>query len=128
MALENNFSLAAAANHAISFTDLAIRHLAPQPENTNVRFTHANPGAVKTSLADSFPFWARIPLKLVMALGLGVSADECAEFMLHGMPGADKGYRYIDNKGEVVTKKKAADEGMIDKVWHHTSQIINRNQ
>ena len=128
MALENNYSISAAANHAITFTDLAIRHWAAQPENANMTFTHANPGGVKTALADHFPFYVRIPLKCAMALGLGISADECAEFMLHGMLGCDKGYRYIDNKGETVTKKKAADEGMIEKVWQHTSQMINHNQ
>ncbi|CAF1299124.1 unnamed protein product [Didymodactylos carnosus] len=48
MALENTYSLASAGYHAISFNDLAIQHFASQPENTNVTFTHAYPGVVRT--------------------------------------------------------------------------------
>jgi hypothetical protein len=128
MVLENNYSVTAAANHAMSFTDLAIQHFAAQPENTDVAFTHAYPGGVKTPLSDNLPFWARIPLKCAMTVGLGINPDECAELMIHGLLGTNKGWRCVDNKGEVVTKKKQVDESMIDKVWQHTSIIINSNK
>ena len=128
MPLEHSYSISAAAVHATTFTDLVIQHFAAQPENANVTFSHANPGGVRTPLIDNLPFYARIPLKFAMAVGLGVSPEECAEFMLHGMLGTEKGYRYIDNKGETVTKKKPVDESMIDKVWQHTLTMINRNQ
>lgn len=127
MALENTYSLMAAANHATSFTDLVIQYFASQPENTNVTFTHAYPGAVKTPLADNLPAWARLPVKFAMAVGLGVSPEECAEYMIHGMLGTEKGFRYVDNKGEAVTKKKVPTEEMIQKVWEHTSQMISPN-
>jgi len=125
MALENTYSLSAAANHAISFTDLVIQYLALQPENTNVTFTHAYPGGVKTPLADNLPFWARLPVKGLMAVGLGVTPEDCAEFMIHGMLGTDKGWRCVDNKGETVKNKKEANEEMMKKVWEHTSQITS---
>ena len=128
MALENTYSLSAATNHAMSFTDLVIQHLASQPENANVTFTHAYPGIVRTQLADSLPFWARLPLKGIMAVGLGVSPEDCAELMVHGMLGTDKGYRYVTDKGETVTDKKPVQEDMPQKVWEHTSGMISPTQ
>ncbi|CAF1100183.1 unnamed protein product [Rotaria sordida] len=128
MALENTYSLSSAANHAISFTDLIIQHFASQPENTNVTFTHALPGFVRTPLVDNLPFWARLPAKGAMAIGMGVSSEDCAEFMIHGMLGTDKGWRCVNDKGETVTKKKPAQEEMVQKVWEHTSQMISPRQ
>jgi NAD(P)-dependent dehydrogenase (short-subunit alcohol dehydrogenase family) len=125
MALENTYSLSAAANHATSFTDLVIQHLASQPENANVTFTHARPGAVRTQIIDNLPFWARLPLKGIMTIGIGVSPEDCAELMVHGMLGTDKGYRCITDKGETATNKKPAQEGMVQKVWEHTSRMIS---
>jgi hypothetical protein len=91
MALEQNYSLGAAANHAISFTDLAIQRFAAQPENTDVAFTHAYPGGVKAPLSDNSPFFVRIPVKCAIAVGLGFSPGDCAELMLHRMLGTDQG-------------------------------------
>jgi hypothetical protein len=53
MALENSSSIGAAANDAISFTDLAIQRFATQSENAKVTFTHAYPDGVKTPLANN---------------------------------------------------------------------------
>ncbi|CAF3793583.1 unnamed protein product [Rotaria sp. Silwood1] len=128
MALENTYSLGSAANHAITFTDLIIQYFAAQPENTNVAFTHAAPGAVRTPLVDNLPFYARLPLKAAQAVGLGVSPEDCAEFMVHGMLGTDKGWRCVNSKGETVTKKQSASEEMIKKVWEHTNQMISPRQ
>ena len=128
MALEHNYSLRTAANHASSFTDLAIQHFAAQPENSDVTFTHALPGLVRTPLLENLPFWARMPAKCAIALGLGFNPGDCAELMLHGMLGTDQGWRCVDSIGEAVTKKKQADKSMIDKVWQHTSQIINSHR
>jgi NAD(P)-dependent dehydrogenase (short-subunit alcohol dehydrogenase family) len=125
MALENTYSLLSAANHAISFTDLVIQHFASQPENSNVTFTHAAPGAVKTPLADNLPFPARVGAKILMAVGVGINPEDCAEYMVHGMLGTDKGYRYVDNKGEPITNKKPVEPEMVQKVWEHTSQMIS---
>lgn len=127
MALENTYSLYAAANHAESFTDIFIQYLASQPENANVSFTHARPGAVRTALADNLPFWARLPAKgamfLAVTLGVGVTPEQCAEYMIHGMLSTEKGWRCVDDKGETVTNKEVANEEMMKKVWEHTSQI-----
>lgn len=127
MALENSYSLFAAANHAMSFTNLAIQHLASQSENTNISFIHAFPGGVRTPLVDNLPFYARLPAKLAMALHLGVSPEECAEYMVHGMLNTDKGWRCVDNKGEAVMKE-AVEPDMIEKVWEHTSRVISPTQ
>jgi len=125
MSLENTYSLSAAANHALSFTDLVIQHLASQPENTNIAFTHAFPGTVRTPLADNLPFWARLPVKCLMAVGVGVTPEDCAELMVHGMLGTDKGWRCVNDQGETVTKKKVPQEDMVEKVWEHTVRMIS---
>lgn len=125
MALENTYSLSSAANHAISFTDHVIQHFASQPENENVTFTHALPGFVRTPLLDNLPFWARLPVKCSIMLGLGTTPEDCAEFMIYGMLGTEKGYRYVDSKGETVKKKSPINEEMATKVWEHTSQMIS---
>jgi NAD(P)-dependent dehydrogenase (short-subunit alcohol dehydrogenase family) len=127
MALENSYSLSAAATHAASFTDLFIQYLGSQSENTNVTFTHANPGSVRTPIVDNLPFWVRLLAKGAWALGVGVTPEDCAEYMIHGMLGIDKGCGFIDTKGEVVTKKKPVEQEMIQKVWEHTTQIISPN-
>ncbi|CAF4733541.1 unnamed protein product [Rotaria sp. Silwood1] len=127
MALENTYSLSSAANHALSFTDHAIQYFASQPENTNVTFTHAYPGVVRTNLSDNLPFWARLPLKCSLAIGLGITPEDCAELMVHGMLGTDKGCRYVDNKGRTVIKKIPLQEDMVAKVWEHTSRMISLN-
>lgn len=127
MALEQSYSLAAAANHAMSFTDFIIQHLATQAENANVTFTHAFPGVVRTPLANSLPFWARFPMKCAMAVGVGVDPDQCAELMIHGMLGTERGsWRCVNDKGETVKKKTAAEEEMVKKAWDHTLTIIAR--
>jgi NAD(P)-dependent dehydrogenase (short-subunit alcohol dehydrogenase family) len=126
MALEKTYSLMGAAMHATTFTDVMIQYFASKPENENITFTHAYPGAVRTTLSDSLPFYLRIPAKAVMALGVGTSPEDCAEYMVHGLLGTKKGFRYVDNKGEPVTKAKQIDSDMINKVWEHTSQIISR--
>lgn len=125
MALQNTYNISSAANHAITFTDLIMQHYASQSENATVTFTHALPGFVRTGLADSLPFYARIPLKGLMKLGVGTSAENCAEYMLHGMLGTEKGWRCINSNGETVNKKKPTTEDMIQKVWEHTSKMIS---
>ena len=127
MALENNYSLSAAANHTITFTDLVIQHFASIPENNNVTFTHAYPGIVRTPISNNLPFWARIPAKCAMAVGMGVSPDDCAEYMLHGMLGTEKGYRYVNDHGEPATKKKEVQPEQVEKVWTHTHQLVSSN-
>ncbi|CAF4929634.1 unnamed protein product [Rotaria sp. Silwood1] len=82
MALEHTYSLSSAANHAMSFTDHAIQYFASQPENTNITFTHALPGFVRTTLGDNLPFWARVPLKCAKAIRLGITSEDCAELMV----------------------------------------------
>ncbi|CAF0828520.1 unnamed protein product [Rotaria sordida] len=78
-------------------------------------------------LSDNLPFWARLPLKCSLAIGLGVTPEDCAELMVYGMLGTEKGYRYVDNKGRTVTKKIPLEEDMVAKVWEHTSRMISSN-
>jgi NAD(P)-dependent dehydrogenase (short-subunit alcohol dehydrogenase family) len=126
MGLENNYSFMTAFNHVMAFTDLVIQYLASQPENANVSFIHAFPGLVRTSIANGLPFYLRLPAKAMSALGRGISPEDCAEFMIHGIFGTAKGWRCIDEKGETVPNKEVSDEGMLKKVWTHTCETTSR--
>lgn len=128
MAMENSYSLLTFANQVMVFTDLIIQHLGSQPENTNVIFTHAYPGFVGTNVGNDLPIWMRIPFKVGMCLGLSVTPEDCAEYMVYGMLEKDKGFRYIDEKGEPVPKKKLASEDLVQKVWEHTLATISPSQ
>jgi NAD(P)-dependent dehydrogenase (short-subunit alcohol dehydrogenase family) len=126
MGLEKNYSLFAAFNHGLAFTDLVIQYLASQPENANVSFIHAYPGFVRTPISNGLPFYLRLPSKALNALGRGISPEDCAEFMIHGMLGTEKGWRYIDEKGETVPNKEVSNEETLKKVWEHTCEITSR--
>jgi NAD(P)-dependent dehydrogenase (short-subunit alcohol dehydrogenase family) len=128
MGLESIRSLLGGFHHALTFNDLIIQYLASQPENANVSFIHAYPGFVKTPLGDNLPFYIRLPLRAMVAIRrrVVVSPEECAEFMIHGVMGTEKGYRYIDEKGETITNKTVANDEMLQKLWEHTRENISR--
>ena len=96
MVLENSHSLGAAANRAISFTDLAIDHFA----------AHAYSPGVKRPFADNLHFYVHIPLSCAMRVDLGINPDECIELLLHRMFGTPKDCPCVDDEGETVKKKK----------------------
>jgi len=124
--LENHYSLLAIFNHVQVFTDLVIQYLASQPENANISFIHAFPGVVRTPLSNGFPFYLRLPLKALSVFGRAISPEDCAEFMIHGILGTEKGWRCIDEKGETVPNKEVSNEEMLKKVWEHTCEITSR--
>ena len=126
MALESTYSLFAAFNHGLAFTDLVIQNLASQPENATVSFIHAFPGHVKTPIANGLPFYLRLPIKVLSVFGRSISPEECAEFMIHGMLGTPKGWRCVDEKGDTVPNKEVLNEEMLKKVWEHTCEITSR--
>jgi len=125
MALETSYSILSFANHTATFTDLAIQYLASQPENATITFTHAYPGLVDTSISRSLPFYVRWPMQAAVSIG-GTSAEDCAEFMIHGMLTTEKGWRCVDSKGELVSNKPEVNEDMLKKVWDHTNEITSR--
>ena len=126
MGLEKNYSFMANFNHLMVFHDLVIQYLASQSENANVSFIHASPGSVKTPIVNGLPFYLRLPAKGFHALGLGLSPEDCAEFMIHAILSTEKGWRCIDAKGETVPNKEVSDEEMLKKVWDHTCEITSR--
>jgi NAD(P)-dependent dehydrogenase (short-subunit alcohol dehydrogenase family) len=127
MPLENTYSLSAAFNHGTSFTNLVIQHLAAQPENKNITFMHAYPALVQTQIDDSLPFYVRLPFNSLMPIGFGVTPEDCAEYMIHGMMETENGWRCFYDTGETVRNKKESSTEFVEKVREHTSQIIYRN-
>ncbi|CAF0943087.1 unnamed protein product [Adineta steineri] len=127
MGLETKCSFLVAINHGFAFNDLIVQYFASQPENSNVSFIHSYPGFVKTPIGDNLPFYIRLPMKAMIAITrVAVSPDECAEFMIHGILKAEKGYIYMDEKGETITNKTVANEEMLQKIWEHTRESISR--
>lgn len=126
MKLENSYSFMAAVNHLFAFTDLIIQYFASQPENGNVSFIHAFPGHVKTNIGATLPFYVRLPLKAMSVFSSSVSPEVCGEFMIYGLLGTEKGWRYINETGETVPNKTVASEEMLKKLWEHTCEITSR--
>ncbi|CAF4239509.1 unnamed protein product, partial [Adineta steineri] len=127
MGLETKCSFLVGINHGFAFNDLIVQYFASQPENSNVSFIHSYPGFVKTPIGDNLPFYIRLPMKAMIAITrVAVSPDECAEFMIHGILKAEKGYIYMDEKGETITNKTVANEETLQKIWEHTRESISR--
>ncbi|CAF1044112.1 unnamed protein product [Adineta ricciae] len=126
LGLERNTSFLTGVKQIMAFSDLAVQYLGSQPENTDVAFIHAYPGSVKTSIGDNLPFYIRWSAKVFDLFGMSCTPDVCAEFMIHGILGTEKGWRLIDEKGETVTNKKGSDEEMLKKVWEHTCEMTSR--
>lgn len=59
-----------------------------------------------------------------MALGVEMTAGDCAEYMLHGMLGTEQGWRCVSSKGEAVKNKTPGQEEMIKRVWEHTETML----
>lgn len=126
--LKSTFSLGSAAAHCLSMTDAMIQNYATEQklEGKSRHFVHAMPGVVNTSIAQSLPWYMRVPASAAASL-LGRSPDTCAENMIKGMDDVakgDKNYGFINEKGNVF-EKKAWDEDQVQKVKDHTWKILD---
>lgn len=126
--LKSTFSLTTAAGHCMSMTDAMIQNYATEQklEGKQRRFVHALPGVVNTNIAQSLPWYMRVPASAVASL-LGKSPDTCAENMIKGMDEVAKGdkyYGFINEKGNVF-EKQAWDEDRVQKVKGHTWKLLD---
>lgn len=96
MALKKHYSLREAANAAINYTDMGFEYLAEK--YPNLTFTHAFPGIVDTNIVHSFNKFLTVPMMFALrTLGISVSPDVCAEYMIYGLTYYGPGFFLIDN-------------------------------
>lgn len=91
-------------------------------------FTHIFPGFVRTSIirgqGGDLSLRLLYPLTLGLSYAAGVSADECAEYMLYALYSEEKGAFKKGRHGEDVTVKPYANEAR-QKVWEHTVAVTS---
>ncbi|KAM0240218.1 hypothetical protein ACHAP5_007952 [Fusarium lateritium] len=126
--LKSTFSLSSAAAHCLSMTDAMVQNYGTEQklEGKQRTFVHAMPGVVNTNIAQSLPWYMRVPAAAAASL-LGMSPDTCAENMIKGTDEVAKGekpYGFVNEKGQVFDKQ-AWDEDQIQKVRVHTWKILD---
>ncbi|KAM0269507.1 hypothetical protein ACHAPA_004074 [Fusarium lateritium] len=126
--LKSTFSLSSAAAHCLSMTDAMVQNYATEQklEGKQRTFVHAMLGVVNTNIAQSLPWYMRVPAAAAASL-LGTSPDTCAENMIKGTDEVIKGekhYGFINEKGKAFDKQ-AWDEDQIQKVRVHTWKILD---
>ncbi|KAF4998701.1 hypothetical protein FGRMN_3027 [Fusarium graminum] len=129
--LKSNFSIANAAAHCISMTDAMVQFYATEQklQGKQRHFIHAMPGVVNTNIAQSLPWYLRVPASAA-AKFLGMSPETCAENMVNGSDEAikastgDKYWAFVNEKGKIV-EKQAWNEDQVQKVKEHTWKIVD---
>jgi NAD(P)-dependent dehydrogenase (short-subunit alcohol dehydrogenase family) len=95
--LKANFSLRRAADAAGFYNDLALQHLANDPQNASIGFLHAAPGFVATKWGHQ----TRAAFLIKIAQWFATSADQCAQVMVGAMcdPRFERGFHCVSAKG-----------------------------
>ncbi|KAF9472374.1 NAD(P)-binding protein [Pholiota conissans] len=128
LALKTGYSLSKAALVTPTYNDLMIESFAEQERR--IPFIHSFPGFVRTSIASSSNSWLLSKTSgvlLALTRPLSVSAEECAQYMWHGIystanaPGA---WRTGANGEDLKKKKYFGDEEQRTKLWEHTVQVM----
>ncbi|KAI0779380.1 NAD-P-binding protein [Fomes fomentarius] len=123
LGLKKSYSLARAGLTSPTYTDLMFEHYAE--ENPDLAFVHIHPGAVNTPLVK-LNHWALRPLNLLTS-AFATSPQDSAEWMLHGLFQADKGFSRRDTHGDDIGKTSYyGSEKERQAVWEHTKEEIER--
>ena len=89
-------------------------------------FTHIAPGIVRTALtrgqSGDWLMNAFYPLTTALGYVLGNSADDCGEYMWHGVYGAKAGTagRFNRHGEDIGDRYLWSPPGAKEKVWEHT--------
>lgn len=106
------FSLTALKSFAEKHPALSFLHIAPGVVRTPIIYSLGRENALM-SLTN--------PLISILGYALGVSADECAEYMWRGMFASGKGWSRWSKHGEDVGNKNLwSTPEAQEKVWKHT--------
>lgn len=132
--LKKTYSLGTAAKHCISMNDAMVQHFAEQQKATGSghrHYVHSFPGIVRTGIASGLPWYLR-PGANVLSLAIGISSNECAEYLLKGMNEAaaaaekeGRFFSFIDSRGKVVPNKPVWTGEQLKKVAEHTWKVVD---
>jgi hypothetical protein len=90
-------------------------------------FMHATPGAVNTNIAAGLPWYARLPVKVLMPL-ITRSPETCGKAMTSALTNEaySSGWRLLSRDAEVIQPTKFQTEELKDIVWSHSVGMIDR--
>ncbi|GJE87538.1 NAD(P)-dependent dehydrogenase [Phanerochaete sordida] len=124
LALKKNYSVVMCARACPTYNDLMVQTFADK--YPSIAFTHAAPGAVDTNLVHGLTksHWSgRIlhPLSSALLRVFGTSADDCGDYMWHGLYAGTQGWYRRNRHGEDVGDRNmwSTTEAKY-KLWEHT--------
>lgn len=124
LGLKENYSLTMCARACSTYNDLMVETFAER--YPNLAFTHAAPGLVQTNIFEGITKPYRLgrlfsPLVSALSCVVGVSADDCAEYMWHGLYAVTQGWSRRNPRGEDVGAKYMwSTPEAKQKLWDHT--------
>ncbi|KAL5596246.1 hypothetical protein FOVSG1_009935 [Fusarium oxysporum f. sp. vasinfectum] len=135
LAVERNYTVKAATNHAVTMTTLYFQRLSAAPPNSGVAFIHTSPGMVKTNgdrelgalvrSAVTFVSWAFRPwVSTAQESGeqhLWAAASDTFNGGRLYLLGRNN--EFLDNS-QVL--QRLNDEGVSTRVWDHVREVFDR--
>ncbi|RLN96048.1 hypothetical protein BBJ28_00007873 [Nothophytophthora sp. Chile5] len=90
-------------------------------------FMHIYPGFVNTGIFDRFPWYVRLPSKVLAAVAAH-SPEQCAQYLIATLtkPEFATGWRLLGERGEVLPKTKYHTDDLKNVVWEHTLHTIDQ--
>ncbi|KXN81959.1 hypothetical protein AN958_03367 [Leucoagaricus sp. SymC.cos] len=129
LGLKKTFSTMNAALQAPTYNDLMME--AFHDSHPDLTFTHAYPGAVRTSIfqkSDSKLVNLANPFVNTIFRPFTISPEECAEYMWHAVFGNTKGAFRTGSEGENLGKQRYfGSEEAKRKLWEHTVEATAIN-
>jgi len=122
--LKTSFSLAKAADHCLTFTDIVYQRFAEK--NPSIGFIHAYPGLVNSNLGKQNPWYLKAAMWPLMKT-VSVSTQNAGEWLFSGLtsPATATGLHFMDDHGDLLAKKPTATPEQVETVWNHAEKMIN---
>lgn len=98
-------------------------------QNPDMSFIHITPGMVDTP-GSRFNWYTSLLMTLLLRLGLAVTADVCAQYMLYPLWNArySSGGHWLNHHDNSLTLSKNITEEVATKIWDHTLEVISTRQ
>ncbi|KII87968.1 hypothetical protein PLICRDRAFT_176717 [Plicaturopsis crispa FD-325 SS-3] len=126
LGLKKTFSLRKAAMQGPAYNDLMVEEFAAR--HPDIAFTHAYPGAVRTSLINptsGIMKYTLAPVLIVLVYPFSLSLQESGEYMLRGLLSSEKGANYKGPKAEDVIRNSSSTPETRQKLWDHTLETTS---
>ncbi|RLN45170.1 hypothetical protein BBJ28_00024825 [Nothophytophthora sp. Chile5] len=122
--LKRSYSIRRCADATTLYSDLMAQALAEHAPQAS--FMHIYPGFVNTGIFDRFPWYVRLPSKVLAAVAAH-SPEQCAQYLSATLtkPEFATGWRLLGERGEVLPKTRYHTDDLKNVVWEHTLHTID---